>query len=81
MNPKDQRLWLDLDKVHKIMARAKWHYVGTEDKEIIEDLVRYVKILKKRLSYLKRLILMFISEVHYLKRLLLEINFKIILIF
>ena len=50
MNPKDQRLWLDLDKVHKIMARAKWHYVGTEDKEIIEDLVKYVKILKERLE-------------------------------
>ena len=50
MNPKEQRLWLDLDKVHKIMARAKWHYVGTEDKEKIEDLVKYVKILKERLE-------------------------------
>ena len=50
MDSKDQRLWLDLDRVHKIMARVKWHYVGTEDKEIIEDLVRYVKILKKRLE-------------------------------
>jgi len=50
MDSKDQRLWLDWDRIHKMMAHAKWHYVGTEDKEIIEDMIKYVKILKERLE-------------------------------
>ena len=48
MDSKDQRLWLDLDRVHKIMARVKWHYVGTEDKEIIEDGVESYEVILRR---------------------------------
>jgi len=28
----------------------KWSYAGTEDKEIIEDMMRYLQTLKERLE-------------------------------
>ncbi len=50
MNAHDQRLWLKIDKIYKLVAHLKWSYVGTEDREIIEDMMKYLKVLKERLE-------------------------------
>ena len=50
MNNQNQRLWLKLDKIYKLTAHLKWSYAGTEDKEIIEDMMRYLQTLKERLE-------------------------------
>lgn len=41
----DQKLWLKLNKVYKQMLHIKWSYVGTKEKEVIEDMIKYLKKL------------------------------------
>ena len=50
MTPEDQRLWLRWNKVLKDIQHLKFHYYGTPDKEVIEDMISYIKSLLKNLE-------------------------------
>lgn len=41
----DQRLWLKLNKVYLQILHIKWSYAGTKEKEVIEDMAKYLKKL------------------------------------
>lgn len=46
----NQKLWLKWNTVLKKIQHLKFDYAGTEDKEIIEDMIQYIKILMVRLE-------------------------------
>ena len=50
MDTQDSKLWLKIDKIHKLLAHLKWSYAGTEDKEIIEDMIKYIMVLKNKIE-------------------------------
>ena len=50
MNRQNQKLWLKWSTVLKKIQHLKFDYAGTKDKEIIEDMIRYIKILMERLE-------------------------------
>ncbi len=45
LNEHDQRLWLKWNTIYKQILHIKWQYVGTEEKEVIEDMASYIKKL------------------------------------
>ena len=50
VNQQNQKLWLKWSTVLKKIQHLKFDYAGTEDKAIIEDMIRYIKILMERLE-------------------------------
>jgi len=50
MNDHEQKLWLKWDKVLKQVQHIKWSYAGTPEKEVIEDMISYIKSLLKNLE-------------------------------
>jgi hypothetical protein len=50
MKQENSRLWLKLDKVKKELCRIKLHYIGTQDRPKIEEMITYVDHLLKRLE-------------------------------
>jgi len=46
----NQKLWLKWNTVLKKTQHLKYNYAGTEDNEIIEDMIRYIKVLMERLE-------------------------------
>ena len=50
VNKENQKLWLKWNTVLKQMQHLKFHYVGTPDKEVIEDMISYIKSLLKNLE-------------------------------
>tara|TARA_R110002153_G_scaffold57169_1_gene157326 strand:+ start:3071 stop:3235 length:165 start_codon:yes stop_codon:yes gene_type:complete len=50
VNQQNQKLWLKWNTVLKKTQHLKFSYAGTKDKEIIEDMIQYIKILMERLK-------------------------------
>jgi|TARA_R110000868_G_scaffold397712_2_gene670525 hypothetical protein len=50
MNLQNQKLWLKWNTILKKIQHLRFDYVGTEDKEIIEDMIQYIKVLMKRIK-------------------------------
>ena len=50
MKKMNERLWLKWNTVLKQIQHLKFNYVGTEDKEIIEDMILYIKTLLEKLE-------------------------------
>ena len=50
MNDHDQRLWLKWNTILKKLLHIKWSYAGTEEKEVIEDMISYIKKLMNELE-------------------------------
>jgi len=47
---KNEKLWLKWNSILKNIQHVKFDYVGTEDKEIIEDMILYIKKLMEKLE-------------------------------
>ena len=50
MKKQNERLWLKINKIKRDLQHIKFSYAGTEDKEIIEDMIEYLKVLIDRLE-------------------------------
>ncbi len=50
LNEHDQRLWLKWNTIYKQILHIKWQYVGTKEKEVIEDMASYIKKLMDELE-------------------------------
>lgn len=50
MNKQNEKLWLKWNTILKNIQHLKFNYVGTEDKEIIEDMIIYIKKLMETLE-------------------------------
>ncbi len=50
MNDHEQKLWLKWNKIYKQILHIKWQYVGTKEKEAIEDMALYIKRLMDELE-------------------------------
>ena len=50
MKPENQKLWLKWNKVLKQIQHIKYSYVGTPEKEVIDDMIIYIKSLLKNLE-------------------------------
>lgn len=50
MKKKNEKLWLKWNSILKNIQHVKFDYVGTEDKEIIEDMILYIKKLMEKLE-------------------------------
>lgn len=50
VNKQNERLWLKWNTILKSIQHIKFEYVGTEDKEIIEDMITYIKKLMETLE-------------------------------
>ena len=50
MNDYEQKLWLKWNKIYKLLLHIKWQYVGTKEKEVIEDMISYIKKLMDELE-------------------------------
>lgn len=50
MKKENERLWLKLNKVKREIQHIKYHYAGTKDKDIIEDMITYIKVLMEKLE-------------------------------
>jgi hypothetical protein len=46
----NERLWLKWNTVLKQIQHLRFNYVGTDDKEIIEDMISYIKTLLEKLE-------------------------------
>ena len=50
MKQENQKRWLKWNSVLKQIQHLKFSYVGTPDKEIIDDMVSYIKTLLEKLE-------------------------------
>ena len=50
MKLQNQQLWLKWNRVLKQIQHLKFSYAGTEDKEIIEDMIIYIKTLLRKIE-------------------------------
>lgn len=50
MKKMNERLWLKWNTVLKQIQHLRFNYVGTDDKEIIEDMISYIKTLLEKLE-------------------------------
>ena len=50
VNDHDQKLWLKWNTIYKKLQHIKWSYVGTDEKEVIDDMISYVKKLMDELE-------------------------------
>lgn len=50
VNKQNQKLWLKWSTVLKKIQHLRFEYAGTQDREIIEDMIQYIKLLMKRLE-------------------------------
>ena len=50
MDKQNQKLWLKWNTVLKKIQHLRFEYAGTQDREIIEDMIQYIKLLMKRLE-------------------------------
>mgnify|MGYP003627234384 CR=1 FL=1 len=50
MKKMNERLWLKWNTVLKQIQHLRFNYVGTEDKEVIEDMISYIKTLLEKLE-------------------------------
>ena len=50
MNKENERLWLKWNTVLKQIQHLKFNYIATEDREIIEDMILYIKTLLEKLN-------------------------------
>lgn len=50
VNKQNQKLWLKWSTVLKKIQHLRFEYAGTQDREIIEDMIQYIKILMRRLE-------------------------------
>jgi len=46
----EQKLWLKWNTIYKQVLHIKWQYVGTKEKEVIEDMATYIKKLMDELE-------------------------------
>jgi hypothetical protein len=46
----EQKLWLKWNTIYKQVLHIKWQYVGTKEKEVIEDMALYIKKLMDELE-------------------------------
>tara|TARA_Y100001938_G_scaffold111898_1_gene153216 strand:- start:5654 stop:5809 length:156 start_codon:yes stop_codon:yes gene_type:complete len=50
VNDYEQKLWLKWNKIYKQLLHIKWQYAGTDEKEVIEDMISYIKKLMNELE-------------------------------
>lgn len=50
MKKDNERLWLKLNKIKKEIQHIRFYYAGTDDKEIIQDMISYLNSLIERLE-------------------------------
>ena len=50
MTDHEQKLWLKWNTIYKQILHIKWQYVGTNEKEVIEDMASYIKKLMDELE-------------------------------
>jgi hypothetical protein len=50
VDKQNQKLWLKWNTVLKKIQHLRFEYAGTQDREIIEDMIQYIKLLMKRLE-------------------------------
>ena len=46
----NEKTWLKWNTVLKNIQHLKFEYSGTEEKDVIEDMITYIKILMKKLE-------------------------------
>ena len=50
MKKENEKLWLKWNSVLRSIQHIKFDYAGTEEKEVIEDMIKYIKKLMETLE-------------------------------